>query len=116
MKQIQNIAKQLLESVNILHSLYIIHTNITFENILLQNDECEEISNFDKIPFNVRNYSSNLSFSNQNKDNEKIVYKKLKHTEIKMIGFSNAINKNWILIQKRWRTKNKLLIPRSIIK
>jgi len=80
--QIQKIAYQLLQGINFIHKINIIHTDLKPENILFVNSEYDKIFYF---PKNVK-YGNNLFYYN------------IKKTDIKIIDFGSAIkmdkNKN----------------------
>ena len=82
LEDIQNIAKQLLTGIKILHKNKIVHTDIKPENILFTESKCINVTNKTKLPFNV----SQLS----NKQKYKKPYKRLINTKIKIIDFGNA--------------------------
>ena len=75
--QIQQIAKQLLEGINLIHSLNIIHTDLKPENILFVNSDFDKINNF---PRNIPNFKRNNIF-----------YNNIKRNDIKIIDFGSAM-------------------------
>ena len=75
--QIQKIAYQLLQGINFLHKINIIHTDLKPENILFVNSDYEKISNF---PKNVKNCGDNNLF-----------YCNIKNTDIRIIDFGSGI-------------------------
>ena len=75
--QIQRIAFQLLQGLNFLHKINIIHTDLKPENILFVNSDYEKISNF---PKNAKKHGRKNPF-----------YCNIKNTDIRIIDFGSAI-------------------------
>ena len=75
--QIQQIAKQLLEGIDFIHKINIIHTDLKPENILFVNSDFERIIRF---PRNIPNFKRN-----------NLLYNNIKNTDIKIIDFGSAI-------------------------
>ena len=73
--QIQNIAKQILQGVNFLHKLHIVHTDLKPENILFVDSAYDKTYIF---PKNVPNKNNGY-------------YYKVKNSDIKIIDFGSAI-------------------------
>ena len=119
MSQIQHIAKQILEGIAFLHKLNIIHTDLKPENILLINSNYEKITKYEEVPLNIslkhdknitesRNPSAiSTDISISSKENNKILYKKLKSTDIKIIDFGSALELkdrgNWVICTRQYR-------------
>lgn len=98
-KQIQHIAKQILEGIDFIHSKgNILHTDLKPENILFKDSSYEYI------------------FTNNNNNKKKnLFYKKLKSTEIKIIDFGSAVeinqslNRRGIICTRQYRPPEVLL-------
>ena len=98
MSQIQDIAYQTFEGIAFLHKIKMIHTDLKPENILLVDSDYDGINKFDEIPLNIalRNDShsrnaSTISTNISKCSKEKVLYKKLKNSEIKIIDFGSAV-------------------------
>ena len=75
--QIQHIARQLLEGIDFLHKIKIIHTDLKPENILFVNSDFDKIIRF---PRNIPNFKRN-----------NLLYNNIKNTDIKIIDFGSAM-------------------------
>ena len=101
MSQIQHIAKQIFEGISFLHKNKMIHTDLKPENILLVNSDYENVTRYQDIPLNIalrknkkamrsRN-ASGLSTNISRTSIDKLYYKKLINTDIKIIDFGSAV-------------------------
>ena len=109
MNQIKHIARQIFEGIEFLHSIDIVHTDLKPENILLVNDNYEKIKNYENIPINIslkdesdsgnysiistKNISSPSKSKSLNEKGNKTLYKKLLNTNVKIIDFGSAVEK-----------------------
>lgn len=121
MSQIQDIARQIFEGIEFLHSINIIHTDLKPENVLLVNSDFEKITSYDELPMNItlkddsesvnNSFISTKSLSNVSK--EKVLYKKLKNTKIKIIDFGSAVeikgSGNGIINTRQYRSPEVIL-------
>ena len=76
--QIQSIAKQLLQGIDFIHKINIIHTDLKPENILFVNSDYDIIK---KFPRNINYHKRNNLF-----------YNSIKNTDIKIIDFGSAMS------------------------
>ena len=97
--QIQNIAKQLLEGIDFIHKINIIHTDLKPENILFVNSDFDKII---KYPRNIPNIKRNNLF-----------YNNIKSSEIKIIDFGSAMfednNSYGIINTRQYRAPEVIL-------
>ena len=87
--QIQQIAKQMLETLKFLHSINYIHTDIKPENIVFINSNFEYIYDESKFPINVKTKIE----KEENIYNNKLqyIYHNIKDTKIKTIDFGATL-------------------------
>lgn len=123
MSQIQYIAKQIFEGIAFLHKINIIHTDLKPENILLEDASYNKITKYEEVPLNIslrhdnnvnsRNASAISTNVSVSSNINKILYKKLKKCDVKIIDFGSAIELkdrgNWLICTRQYRPPEVIL-------
>ena len=123
MSQIQYIAKQIFEGIAFLHKINIIHTDLKPENILLEDASYNKITKYEEVPLNIslrhdnnvnsRNASAISTNESVSSNINKILYKKLKKCDVKIIDFGSAIELkdrgNWLICTRQYRPPEVIL-------